>query len=454
MLFASGALLTLQGVRPQLPVLLGSTRAWEPRSALTLRGQRPIQRIRREIRQLPKAEFDALVSAMWTMKRLDEDEGRRRYGPRFRSYDSLVAQHMNASLSATCDNAHYSPVFAVYHRLYTLAFEESLRAVDPSIMALPYWDYRLDTHNPAGRGSVFSDEMFGDFRGDPNASYMVKNGRFADWPISDKPDKYHMRPSLYGFLRGPMSMNEAPNLTRHGGGLCDVHQSVGNVSMWGKCLAKDNIRDWHYCLDLEVHGRAHFGVGGGWERYRNMPQDDSCFSFYGMIGNQIEGPGMGSYIYPLVRGCLACPKCIRNVTPPSECTCSCTRSNCTCDGIWTGRPDLAQNIIEPKYVQVIGDHYDPISSPNDPIFFFHHANLDRYLTTWMARHSQLAPQYYGYPNGKEGEGYCEPHLLDGVIHPEWPFEHVWEGQQGPATARGVFDHLSTESAPYRYDSLI
>ena len=53
-------------------------------------------RVRREIRTLSTAEFDALVGAMWTMKTLDDASGKARFGPHFRTYDSFVAQHVAA----------------------------------------------------------------------------------------------------------------------------------------------------------------------------------------------------------------------------------------------------------------------------------------------------------------------------------------------------------------------
>ena len=105
-------------------------------------------RVRREIRTLPSAEFDALVGAMWTMKTLDDAAGKARFGPHFRTYDSFVAQHVAASLGTRCDEAHFSPVFAVWHRAYLYEFELSLAAVDANVSSLPYWDYRPDAADP------------------------------------------------------------------------------------------------------------------------------------------------------------------------------------------------------------------------------------------------------------------------------------------------------------------
>ena len=88
---------------------------------------RNAQRVRRELRDLPKAEFDAIVNAMWIMKKLSPAEGEAKYGKHFRTYDSFVAQHIEASLSSECDNAHFTPVFAVWHLAYLAQFD----AADP-----------------------------------------------------------------------------------------------------------------------------------------------------------------------------------------------------------------------------------------------------------------------------------------------------------------------------------
>jgi hypothetical protein len=113
-------------------------------------------RVRTEIRSLPEAEWSRVVAAMWVMKNTTTEEGRQRYGPAFVAYDYMTAVHAHAALnpigapllplliicsstqhmrSPLCagDQAHYGPVFAAFHRAWTLQFENSLLAVDPTI---------------------------------------------------------------------------------------------------------------------------------------------------------------------------------------------------------------------------------------------------------------------------------------------------------------------------------
>ena len=98
--------------------------------------------------------------------------------------------------------------------------------------------------------------------------------------------------------------------------------------------------------------------------------------------------------------------------------------------------------------------YDPISSPNDPAFMFHHNNMVRYFYAWMERHREQESNYYGYPRSEHmgGEGYCQPHLLDGIMG-AWPFDDLVDDKPEGLTPRDVFERYGLDTAPYRFDTL-
>ena len=421
------------------------------------------RRVRREVRSLSEAEWGDVVDAMWTMKRLGQAEGEARYGPAFRTYDSFVAQHVVASLNAKCDAAHFSPIFVVWHRAFELQFENALLAVNGNISGAPYWDYRPDADDPGRPGGVFTDHYFGDWVGQ-GPGFEVTNGRFADWPVAAAADGAQGWRGLYGGLRGPMSMNRSPNATRNGGTMCGVPVGVGNATWWAACLEPDDVRDMHLCIDYEVHGMAHFGVGGGWPRYAHQPSATGnisgnaaplCASFYGMVGSRGEDRQLGSYVYPINAGCLDCPDCAAEGLDEADCVCACARDDCGCGGVWTGDPAYVETIVAPEYVQVVGDMYDPISSPNDPLFFFHHVNMDRFFMAWQRTHRDAAP-HYGFPRAgvKADDVYCAAHLLDGVLGDDsWPIRDALPDQAGPLSPRDVFDRIGEDTAPYEYDTL-
>ena len=77
---------------------------------------------------------------MNTMKRVATTNGQATYGAAYRSYDYFTAKHYAACVDARGNGAHYGPHFATWHAALGLEFERALRAVDPAIEALPYWD--------------------------------------------------------------------------------------------------------------------------------------------------------------------------------------------------------------------------------------------------------------------------------------------------------------------------
>ena len=99
--------------------------------------------------------------------------------------------------------------------------------------------------------------------------------------------------------------------------------------------------------------------------------------------------------------------------------------------------------------------YDPISSPNDPAFMFHHVNMDRFYMAWQETHKDLG-EYFGFPRAGRAEDdcYCAAHLLDGTLGGDHPFTDVFPDQKGvPLKPRDVFDRISFETASYEYDTL-
>ena len=123
-----------------------------------------------------------MFSAMNIMKNTSTKEGQKTFGRLYVSYDDLVAQHLEAAAAKHCDEAHLGQAFATYHRAFTLRFEESLLSVDPSIGALPYWDYNVEARSEDPRKSEIW-EWFGSSEGDSAQGFAVKDGRFGHWQV-------------------------------------------------------------------------------------------------------------------------------------------------------------------------------------------------------------------------------------------------------------------------------
>ena len=115
-----------------------------------------------------------------------------------------------------------------------------------------------------------------------------------------------------------------------------------------------------------------------------------------------------------------------------------------------------------------GDFEDPITSPNGPIFMFHHANLDRNRMWWMRRNSGAACSYYGFPvtdaafvgprPGVEGAGSFDGAHLNDVAASAWGFTAAELGFEVPSDDGTPLTHadltcwMDPSTAAYTYDT--
>ena len=102
-----------------------------------------------------------------------------------------------------------------------------------------------------------------------------------------------------------------------------------------------------------------------------------------------------------------------------------------------------------------GDFADAATSPNDPVFFFHHANLDRLLMTWQqARFANDEDPTSGYPT----DTFCDGHALNDVVSSAMPFSDLGLAPPGaddsaPYTNTLLMRAGQRDAAPYTYDTL-
>jgi len=127
--------------------------------------------VKRELRSLTEDDRDAFLDAAVALWDLDIDAGREKYGGRFTTISEFVVLHAFKSTGdVECDQFHEGTGFMAHHFALTVAFESSLRAVNPAV-TVPYWDFTIEGEaideaggGPAMLGEVspfFSDEWFG-----------------------------------------------------------------------------------------------------------------------------------------------------------------------------------------------------------------------------------------------------------------------------------------------------
>ena len=143
-----------------------------------------------------------------------------------------------------------------------------------------------------------------------------------------------------------------------------------------------------------------------------------------------------------VRGCIACPQnCTVGLTAPQNCTC------------WHENISACHYAGDPTQIGSSGDFLSGATSPNEPLFFFYHVNVDRSFMTWQRTSTAMAlGNYTGFPE----EGHCPGHNLRDVLSDKDPFTDLFddEDRPGPYTAADVLELTAPGVSPYTYEPLL
>ncbi|KAJ8604485.1 hypothetical protein CTAYLR_000977 [Chrysophaeum taylorii] len=407
----------------------------------------PSSRIRREIRSIEAETRERYFAAMGVMRRLSASEGRREYGPAFRTYLEILLKHFYAAADVRTDQGHFSAGFFVFHRSLVLEFENSVLAIDPKVGGLPYWDFDLDfeeSPDDPSKSIVWSDDFFGPHHGDAENMFQIRSGPFADWKVPSG-DWFQGPPRLdlnsgeivhgvpsnpYGFLRGFANSNPAPGITRANqvcGEKSEVYAGIARDAVAG-CLNRTSYMEFFKCIDFGTNGGdgphpfAHSWVGGSWGA-----NDGNCSK------KQLD-----TGISDAINGCIACFKTNCTGLKLEDCVCeishdACERAdqpNATCQRFaggdngpgWlpTAPCKKCPECRRDSQMGAAGDFWDGLSSPNEPLFWSHHPNVDRIFMSWqlLVSGNESTPlPYSGFPP----QGYGPGHNLHDVISSTYPF---------------------------------
>eukprot|EP00633_Aureoumbra_lagunensis_P001104 CAMPEP_0197289626 /NCGR_PEP_ID=MMETSP0890-20130614/6880_1 /TAXON_ID=44058 ORGANISM="Aureoumbra lagunensis, Strain CCMP1510" /NCGR_SAMPLE_ID=MMETSP0890 /ASSEMBLY_ACC=CAM_ASM_000533 /LENGTH=517 /DNA_ID=CAMNT_0042761143 /DNA_START=101 /DNA_END=1654 /DNA_ORIENTATION=+ len=222
------------------------------------------------------------------------DQGQRIYGEHFYGLDALVTLHHVGSAQRDSDHMHQGVGFLAQHAKLTELFELSIRAVDKSVLALPYWDSTIEEAQVSlgHLDSVFdselwSDKWFGSINMYINDSETLPSFDSKNWAIHDGvfaylkalriedaygPSTRWLPHNAYGFLRAPWNNNASPYVTRYPRRTAHLPSCQQH---WTYAESSTDIRGgnewtnghfdkakWMYDVSTKAHGSLHSSPGG------------------------------------------------------------------------------------------------------------------------------------------------------------------------------------------------
>ncbi len=368
-------------------------------------------RVHKDVKDLTATEKSDFVNAVLKMKATPDPTGQTGS-----LWDSFVKTHLQ---SFSCTNgwtldaqhiaspAHNSLTFLPWHRQFQLELESKLQQVsgNPNL-TVPYWDFA----DPASTKATFSSDFMGG-NGDPKQDYAVTDGPFAKgkWTITQfdnsnlgatKNGSHTVNPkSLHMTTMVPPKLADepiiqTPYIERNFG---SMEMGTGNTAMnMPNGAALPTQQDVTNLLNLPDYDVAP------WEA-----SADTSKSFR----NALEGWATGST--------EACQNGSINVTQPA------------------GTTHKFHNIVHiwaaGMWHSATGSHMGSVAfntSPNDPVFYLLHANLDRIWSLWEAKHGEVYPNIPQAPDGWKPTSKM------------WP----WQGANDPT----INDLLSTQKNGFVY----
>jgi len=340
--------------------------------------------IRRSVRELSDAEQDEFVKAVLALKNESS-----KVMPGVNTYDTYVVWHGRAMTNSTPwdsddpndspltrrNSAHRGPAFLPWHREFLRRFEADLQRISGrSELAIPYWDWENDSTFPA-------------FLGGDGAPLLV--------PVGQPKDRSLVR-----------VRNQEP---------------IRYVRTYLMAVAEGPFRGW-----LDDNGRAH-----GW-----LAVDGNGAA----VGPLQRAFGTQEVVKrdPITRLPVPDPAtgqaAMVPVTLPTSQDVQHALSIAKYDAPpWDGDEELEsfRNVLEgwwrlPRlHNQVhvwVGGSMGPGTSPNDPIFFLHHCNVDRLWAKWQRMHpsAEYEPQSAGPPGHNVGDAMFpwDGVATDDVVRPQ------------------------------------
>lgn len=296
--------------------------------------------IRKSVTSLTIAERKEFVDAIVALK-----AAKSPYDPSLSYYDQFVQWHKeryacHAAESASGEHTmlmiHAGPMFLPWHREFLRRFENALRDVSGKTIAVPYWDWAdpasIDSNSPT---AVFREDFMGG-DGDPDQQYAVTTGRFkkGEWTLNVLPEGATWSPSATPYLTRRLGRPQAlPTKDQ-----VEALLAIGDYDVPPYTAGSDREKSFRNALEGNGTGTGMLCGADGWMAWEfDLGITSSIASGRTTLHNLIHG-WVGGSLSP-----------------------------------GPARPPIRGTMVLP-------------TSPNDPVFFLHHANVDRLWATWQGMH--------------------------------------------------------------------
>ena len=209
---------------------------------------------------------------------------------------------------------------------FTLACEQSLQSIDPSI-TMPYWEYGQDAYlyDAWYNSDVFADDLLG-IATPLNDDHTLDTGIFADikmpsgknyldWDVAVEKT---LNPfvNAYGYMRSPWNNNPSNLLSRFNLTYTGSTTTMPDCDLMMKCFNSNNLESMNDCLNGVTHGPVHILMGGLWGQRPADLWEDNDVSFLNGIDKLL-------FFKMLWRaGFTRCPVTCSKKMDNEECACS------------------------------------------------------------------------------------------------------------------------------------
>jgi tyrosinase len=326
-------------------------------------------RVRKSVTALTDVERKDFVDAVVALKRAPSP-----YNRALNYYDQFVQWHKDRYPCHPVDHGttsdpmlmiHTGPMFLPWHRELIRRFEDALREVSGKAITLPYWDWTdPESVNPDNMRSVFREDFMGG-DGDPDDMFAVKTGPFKRnaWTLKIHPEGVQWAPSTTTFLT--RRLGRAPALPTKE----EVEKALaaGEFDVPPYNSTSDRIKSFRNALE------------GEWGSGMMKCGPDGWMGLFPVEATPLAAISTRTTMHNLVHGWVG------GVLSPSD-----------------ARTKIRGTMLLP-------------TSPNDPVFFLHHANIDRLWAAWQATHPGKT---YEPKSGYAGNNADTPMAPFGAVTPQ------------------------------------